>query len=56
MLRKILPFALVAIALATAFAFLLATDRMSMTRPSLDKLTSRFLEEPALPDPESEGL
>ena len=56
MLRKILPFALVAIAISTVFAVLFMTQRMGMPHPNLDKLTKRFLEEPALPDPESEGL
>lgn len=56
MLRRILPFVIAAIAISAAFGILLATQRLSMPHPDLEKLTKRFTTEPELPDPESEGL
>jgi len=41
MLKKLLPFLAVAIALAAVFTILFATQRMGLIHPSLDRFTKK---------------
>ena len=52
MLHRILPFALVAIAISTVFGLLFVTQRMGLLQPSLERLTKRPVDLPVVIEPE----
>jgi hypothetical protein len=52
MLHRILPFALVAIAISTVFGLLFVTQRMGLIHPSLDRFTKRPIDLPVVMEPE----
>ena len=52
MLHRILPFALVAIAISTVFGLLFVTQRMGLIHPSLDRFTKPRVDLPIVMEPE----